>query len=187
MPKNKTQIDIDILKRFSKQARKLDDKKYDELGRIKIDITINKNVGQVKKIFPKDEIVESFLINIRMFVMKDSNFNFKKISNYFIENNFEIEKIKLWMQTFDDIFKSEAVSLKVGNKPLTTNFIYNTILNEDNFHQEKNQKGMTIINSHPVIESLSRSKFNKLICQLRMIVCNFNKQIVEEYLKRYEQ
>jgi len=190
MSKNKPQKNIDILKRFTKQANKLADKKYNELDVNKINISMNVNTGgKVRGSFLNDEIKESFLMNIRMFVMaeKKSDFNFKKICHYFMENNFEVERVKLWLKRYDDSFNNETIALKVNNKELTTKYIFHTIFNEDNFHQEKEQKGMAFITSHPIIKIVSKSKFFKVLYNLRIIICGFNKEIVEKYLEKYNE
>lgn len=189
MSKDKTQKNIDILKRFAEKANGLADKKYDSLNINKINISMDANIGgKVKSDFPNNEIKESFLMNIRMFIMseKNSDFNFEKVCHYFMENNFQVEKVKLWLKAYDDIFNNEAIVLKVNNKALATEYIFHTIFNEDNFHQEKKQKGMAIIMSHPIIESVSKSKFFYVLYELRIIICRFNKQIVEKYLKELE-
>ena len=42
---------------------------------------------------------------------------------------------------------------------------------------------MTTIKEHPIIEAYSNVKFFKVLCELRVVICSFNKQIVEKYLK----
>ena len=189
MLKNKTQKNLDILRRFAEKANRLADKRYDKLGMNKIDISMNINIGgKVKSNFPSNEIVESFLMNVRMFVMseKNSDFNFEKVCHYFVEKDYQVKKVELWLKAYNDIFNNEAIVLKVNNKALTTKYIFYTIFNEDNFHQEKEQKGMATIMSHQIIESFSKSKFFNVLYSLRMIICCFNKQIVEKYLKELE-
>ena len=162
MLKNKTQKNLDILRRFAEKANRLADKRYDKLGMNKIDISMNINIGgKVKSNFPSNEIVESFLMNVRMFVMseKNSDFNFEKVCHYFVEKDYQVKKVELWLKAYNDIFNNEAIVLKVNNKALTTKYIFYTIFNEDNFHQEKEQKGMATIMSHQIIESFSKSKF----------------------------
>jgi len=189
MSKNKPQKNIDILKRFSIKANELSDDKYGKLCKFGITINVNNKEGKVINNFPNDEIIKSFLMNIRMFIMskKNSDFNFEKTCFYFVKNEFMSEEVKKWLIAYNNIFNREVFKLRINNRTLTTKNIFHTILNEDNFHQEMEQKGMNIIKSHPLIESFSRINFFEVLCALRLILCAFNKQIVEEYLNQYDR
>ena len=189
MTKNNSQIDLNILGRFSKQANKILDSKYEQLGKFGTTLKFADGRGKIIDQFPDDEIIESFLMNVRMFIMaeKNSNFNFERICNFFIEKNFQVEKVGKWLNAYKSILDIETISLKTHNKVLTTKMVFNTIFNEDNFHQEKDQKGMKHITSHPIIKSFSRLKFLDVVCKYRIVICAFNIQVVEKYLDQYDK
>lgn len=187
MPSQSEQLKI--LKRFNEQANKLAEEKFSSFGQesIKISATGSDLVhGKVQSNFPHDDIVKLFLMDFRFFYIKDKNpYNFEKICNFFIENNFEKEKTKQWLDVYKKVFLVEDLKLRVGDKELTTKNIFSTIFNEENFHQEGSQKGMDYIKLSPIIEPMARMKFFRLLGQLRSIIGAVNKQIVEKYLETH--
>lgn len=180
---------IEILKKFSKQADKLSKEKYQQLNKFGISFNFYQTDSNVNNNFPDEEILESFLINVRMFIMVKSGneFNFEKICQFFIYNNFQSEKVKEWLDAYKKLFEIEIIPIKTNDKILTTRMVFNTILNEDNFHKEKEQKGMKYLLSSPIIESFSRFKFLDTVSRLRMLICAFNVQIVKKYLEEYDK
>jgi len=188
MKNNQQKDNIEILKRFSAQVEKISGDKYKPLHVYKISFSAEVDLfGEVKSTFPNDDIVNSFLMNLRFFIIKDKNdFNFEKICQLFIESDFKKDKVLGWLNVYHEILNQEAMGLRVGEKTLTTKMVFNTILNEEYFHQEKNQKGMDIIKSSPLIEPFARMKFFDVIGKLRMVICSFDKQIVKKYLKENE-
>lgn len=180
-------IDIQILSRFKEKADVLSADKYLALNQQKVSFSIVTGVSsQIVSEFPDDDIVTSFLMNVRMFIIKDENkFNFEKICTAFIDADYQKDKVSDWLNAYKKLLDQETMRIRVGNKELTTRMIFHTILNEEHFHQEIEQKGMTTIKASPFIEPMARMKFFDVLSKLRIIICAFNKQIVEKYLQEH--
>ena len=178
---------IEVLERFHKQAIKLSDKKFDPLHNqnIKISFMAEANAfGNVKSELPDANLLKIFLMEFRFFYIKDKNpYNFKRVCKFFIKNDFEKEKTREWLDVYNYIFSDESMKLRVGNKQLTTKIIFETILNAEHFHQEGSQKGVELIKLSPFVEPMARMKFFNVIRKLKIIICSFDKQIVEKYLE----
>lgn len=185
-----SKINLDILKRFKEKADVLCDEKYSPLHQHKFSLTGKDNDGtfewKISSEFPNDDLVKSFLMNMRMFIIKDSNFEFKKICSLFIEDDFEKDRVSQWLETYENLLDIETVKIKVGDKELTTRMVFHTILNEEHFHQEMEQKGMATIKASPFIEPMARIKFFEIVRSIRLIIGSFNKQIVDKYLEQHE-
>lgn len=179
------QKEVEKLNRFSEQARKLESEKYSSLGMSKT--TFSVKVGERAKVLsklPNEDTIKLFFVDFRFFWIKDKNdFNFEKICQFFIEKVFKTKEVQEWLGAYKSILNNEEIKLKVDNRELTTKMIFHTIMNAGTFHQEGSQKGIDIIKSNLLIESLAMGKFSTVLGKLRMIICNFNRQIVEEYLK----
>lgn len=180
-------IDIQTLKRFKEKADVLCSDKYSVLNQQKVSFSINVNApGTITSEFPDTDIVASFLMNARMFILTDQNkYNFENVCSFFIEKNYEKDRVSEWLDVYRKLLDQESMRIQVGNKELTTRMIFHTILNEEHFHQEIDQKGMSIIKVSPFIEPMARMKFFDVLRKLRMIICSFNKQIIEKYLMQY--
>jgi|GEM_PF-6689728 len=187
MNKSANSIDIKTLTRFKEKANVLWADKYSVLNRQKVSILMKAGeVGTVSTEFPNEDIVKSFLMDVRMFILKDGNkFNFENICQFFIDNSFELKKISEWLDTYKKLLDQDTMRIKVGQKELTTRMVFHTILNEEHFHQEMDQKGMAIIKISPLIEPIARMKFFDILIKLRLIICAFNKQVVEKYLEEH--
>jgi len=176
---------IQILKRFSEQANRLCVERYRSLLKQKVNISYEEGRQvEVKNEFPDEDLVKTFLMDLRFFLIKDKNpYNFEAVCELCVENNIYRDKTTEWLNVYREIFKNESVRISINDSDLSTNSIFHTILNEEHFHQEKRGRGMERITAHPVTEGLARMKFLKTIGNILTIICSFNKQVVEEYLK----
>lgn len=186
MRNSQSQYDIETIKRFKEKANELCNEKYIPLHKQLISISLKEGLGKITSEFPNEMIVDSFLMQLRFFIIEKQNkFNFEKVCEFFINNNFESERVSQWLDVFRRLFTEERVGLNVNKKDLTIKIIFHTILNEDHFHQEKDQKGMKVIKSSPFVESFAKMKFFDVLGKLHLVICNFNKQIVKKYLNQY--
>ncbi len=188
--KQKNNIDNDIIKillRFQEQVIKISDEKYKNIKNIGFTFNFDIKTGvSVKNKFPDEEILKALLMDMRFFILKSSPYNLEKIFDLLIGCNFMVDEIKDIKQKYLYIMDNDILSLSYNNSFMTNRQIFNTILNEDNFHQELPQKGMLKIKSHPVFESMSRFKFNSTIFDLKNIIIFFNNKIVSNFIKYYE-
>jgi len=185
--KLKNNIDIKTLERFKEKANALLADKYSALNRQSVSISMKAGEsGTVSTEFPNEDIVKSFLMDVRMFILKDGNkFNFENVCQFFINNNFESKKASEWLDAYEKLLDQDTMHIRVGEKDLTTRMVFHTILNEEHFHQEMDQRGMSAIKVSPLIEPMARMKFFDVIAKLRLIIGAFNKQVVEKYLAQH--
>ncbi|TXH06867.1 MAG: hypothetical protein E6Q06_04590 [Candidatus Moraniibacteriota bacterium] len=183
------QINIRDIGRFKEKAHVLCADKYSALNHQKVTISVKAGAsGKVTSEFPNEDLVKSFLMDVRMFILKDKNkFNFENICQFFIEKNFDSQRVSEWLEAYQKILDQDPICIEVGQKNLSVRMVFNTILNEEHFHQEIDQKGMSVIKMSPIIEPLARMKFFEVLAKLRMLLCAFNKQVVEKYLIQYEE
>jgi hypothetical protein len=188
MENKPVKISLEDLKRFKEKADALYGDKYLALHKQQVSISLKEGLGRIVTEFPDEMLIESFLMKLRFFILeRDNKFNFEKICQFFIENNFEQEKVSKWLDAYKRLLTEEVVGLNVNKKDLTIKTIFHTIINEGHFHQEMDQKGMTLIKSSPFIESFAKVKFFDVLSKMHLIICNFNKQVIEKYLSEYEK
>lgn len=186
MGNNQIQITAKDLRRFKEKVDALCDKKYTPLHKQSVSISLEDGQGKITGEFPNEMIVDSFIMQLRFFILeKDNKYNFKKVCQFFIDNNFEREKVSKWLDVYKRLLTEEAVGLNVNKKDLTIKTIFYTIFNEGHFHQEMEQKGMTLIKSSSIVESFAKIKFFDVLSKIHQIICSFNKQIVKKYLQKY--
>ncbi|MFA5158590.1 MAG: hypothetical protein WC451_05410 [Patescibacteria group bacterium] len=180
-------IDIKTLERFKEKANALLADKYLVLNRQSVSISMKTGEpGRISTEFPNEDIVKSFLMDVRMFILKESNkFNFENVCQFFINNNFESKRASEWLGAYKKLLDHDTVRIRVGQRDLITRMVFNTILNEEHFHQEMDQKGMAVIKTSPLIEPMARMKFFDVLAKLRAVIGAFNKQVVEKYLTQY--
>jgi hypothetical protein len=185
--KSENSIDIKTLERFKEKANALLADKYLVLNRQSVSISMKAGEpGMVSTEFPDEEIIKSFLMDVRMFLLKDGNkFNFENVCQFFINNDLESKKASEWLDAYKKLLDQDTMRIRVGQKELTTRMVFHTILNEEHFHQEMDQKGMAVIKVSPLIEPMARMKFFDVLAKLRLFIGAFNKQVVEKYLTQY--
>ncbi len=188
MKTNPSKRNIEILRRFSKQAKVLGDARFDQLNDFGLKFSFGTGkASRIEAHLPDNDIQRSFLMDLRFFILKDKNeYQFKKVCDLLIAEGYQSDKVLEWKKAYENIFNQEVIGLQIDKKGLTTKMVFHTILNEENFHQEIEQKGMLQIQSNPIIESLARTKFLGVVSALRDCIIAFDKQIIEDYLKIYD-
>ncbi len=176
-----------VLRRFHAQAIKLEDVRYNHLEKQSVSMSFvvdGKNFGQVKSELPNTDLLRLFLIDFRFFYIKKGNpHNFEAVCALLINENFKVEQVEEWLNVYHYVFNDNSVKVQIDQKEITTRKLFETILNAETFHQEGSQRGIQLITASPFIESIARIKFFDLVTKLRGIICSFNRQIVEVYLK----
>lgn len=178
---------IEILTYFHEKASRLFDKKYEPLHRQSFSLNLEDGKGSIKTKMPNQDLLKVFLMDSRMFILqKENKYSFRKVCDRLIDEGYEKDKVTEWRDAWDKVMEQEIFALRVGDKKLTNKKIFNTILNEAHFHQEKAQKGMADITLSQFIEPAAYMKFYDTLNKIHRIICAFDKQIVEKYLEQYE-
>lgn len=178
---------LSISKKFNEQSKKL--LKIDIPKKISYGIHWNIDTGlKNKEDFWADNKMSEILMCLRFFIIKkNNNFNLDKMLDMFIENDFMIEDVKKIKEEYSGVMNDETTSLVYNDSEITNKNNFNTMLNENYFHQEIEKKGMLKINSNRTFGNASTFKFQSTVADIIQIIRDFNEKIILKFIKEQEK
>lgn len=141
--------------------------------------------------------IKAFLVDFRLFYMKNSEYNFNKICN-FIFKNINDENIKndtkksreAWnkiLETKSKDISFNGISLKINNNTLRSGDNLKRWLNGEHFHPDE-EKGLKAIKFNPIFKGLSHMCFVDQLQKMALIIFWFDKKVISQILNNnYDQ